>query len=289
MDRHTIIFTTDKRQKHLCELLSGNREICSFPEYERRRKLEEENTEKIYVLPTPVSKLEQNEILTEKIKEVLKEECQKENRIVFGGAITGEWKTFLKEHNINYIDFMKQKEVIEGNAKITAEGVIAELLSKSLVSIEGQSVLITGFGHCAKHIAKKLTALGAKVTVLARSEAAREEASVLGYEAYDFPCGKCIASQINTLINTVPALVVTKEILERLPKDAIVLDIASKPGGVDFRAARELGIYAKLSLGLPGIYTTKSSAMLFERAISEYAPVSDDRNGGRLWIFQIII
>ncbi len=289
MDRHTIIFTTDKRQKHLGELLPGSRELCSFPEYERRRKLQEENTEKIYVLPTPVSKLEQNETIKEKIKELLKNESKKENITVFGGAITREWKTFLEEHEIRYIDFMEQKEVVEGNAKITAEGVIAELLSKSSVSMEGQQVLVTGFGRCAKSIAKKLTALGAKVIILARSEAAREEAFALGYEAYDFPCGKCIASQTNTLINTVPALVVTKEILERLPKDAIVLDIASKPGGVDFRAAKELGIYAKLSLGLPGIYTTKSSAMLFERAISEYAPVNNDRNGGRLWIFQIII
>lgn len=289
MDRHTIIFTTDKRQKHLCELLCGNRELCSFPEYERRRKLQGENIEKVYILPTPVSKLEQNETVKEKIKEILKEEAEKEKITVFGGAITREWKTFLEEQKIRYMDFMEQKEVVEGNAKITAEAVIAELLNKSAVSIEGQQVLVTGFGRCAKSIAKKLTALGANVIILARSEVAREEAFSLGYEAYDFPCGKCIATQINTLINTVPALVVTKEILERLPKDAIVLDIASKPGGVDFRMAKELGIYAKLSLGLPGIYTAKSSAKLFEKAISEYAPVKNDGNGGRLWIFQIII
>ena len=288
MDRHTIIFTTDKRQKHLCELLLGNREVCSFPEYERRRKLQEENTEKIYVLPTPVSQLEQKETIKEKIKEVLREE-KKEKITVFGGAITREWKAFLEEQKIRYVDFMEQKQVVEGNAKITAEAVIAEILNKSAVSIEGQQVLVTGFGRCAKCIAKKLTVLGAKVIILARSEGAREEAFSLGYEAYDFPCGKCIATQTNTLINTVPALVVTKEILERLPKDAIVLDIASKPGGVDFRMAKELGIYAKLSLGLPGIYTAKSSAKLFEKAISEYAPVKNDGNGGRLWIFQIII
>lgn len=287
MDRHTIIFTTDNRQKHLCELLSDNREICSFPEYERRRSLQEENIEKIYVLPTPVSKLEQNEIVKEKIKEWL--ELEKEDVTVFGGAITREWETFFAQHEIQYVDFMKLEEVVEGNANITAEAVIAELLNKSSISVEGQNILLTGFGRCAKSIAKKLTALGAKVIILARSEVAREEASTLGYEAYDFPCGKCIAPNVNTLINTVPALVVTKELLERLPKDAIILDIASKPGGVDFRTAKELGLYAKLCLGLPGIYTTKSSAKLLKQAISEYAPVSKNRNGGRLWIFQIII
>ena len=289
MDRHTIIFTTDKRQKHLGELLFGNRELCSFPEYERRKKLQEEKIEKIYVLPTPVSKLDQNESIKEKIKEILKNEPAKEYVKVFGGAFTREWKTFFEEHKIDYVDFMERKEVVEGNAKITAEGVVAELLQISPISLEGQQVLITGFGRCAKTIAQKLTVLGANVVILARSESAREEAFAMGYKAYDFPYGTHLATQTNTLINTVPSLVVTKEILEKLPKDAIVLDIASKPGGVDFLAAKQFGISAKLSLGLPGIYTTKSSAILLKKAISEYAPVNHDRNGGRLWIFQIII
>ena len=220
---------------------------------------------------------------------MLKRERAKEYIKVFGGAFTREWKTFLVENKINYIDFMEQKEVVEGNAEITAESVVAELLQVSPISLEGQQVVITGFGRCAKCIAKKMTALGANVLILARSESARKDAFEMGYQAYDFSYGAYLAMQTNTLINTVPSLVVTKEILEKLPKDAIVLDIASKPGGVDFFVAKQLGIYAKLSLGLPGIYTTKSSAMLLKKAISEYAPVNEDRNGGRLWIFQIII
>uniref|UniRef100_UPI00405683E3 NAD(P)-dependent oxidoreductase n=1 Tax=Agathobacter sp. TaxID=2021311 RepID=UPI00405683E3 len=289
MDRHTIVFTTDKRQKNLCELLSGEREMCSFAEYERRRKLREENAEKIYVLPTPVSKLESYESIKEKIKEELRRHKANDKITVFGGVLTKEWTAFLKGQNIAYVDFMEQEEVVKGNAKITAEGVVAELLQKSAISIEGQQVLVTGFGRCGKCIAEKLAALGAHIVILARSAKAREEAVEQGYEAYGFSYGKCIASKANTLINTVPAMVVTREILEELPRDAVVLDIASKPGGVDFCAAKELGIYAKLSLGLPGIYTTKSSAMLLEKAISDYAPVGHDRNGGRLWIFQVII
>ena len=56
MDRHTIIFATDKRQENLAMLLDG----------EKRNFVWEENVEcegvceKIYVLPTPVSKLDKN-------------------------------------------------------------------------------------------------------------------------------------------------------------------------------------------------------------------------------------
>ena len=39
------------------------------------------------------------------------------------------------------------------------------------------------------------------------------------------------------LVNTVPAPVVTGAIIRELPRDAYILDIASKPGGTDFACA----------------------------------------------------
>jgi dipicolinate synthase subunit A len=39
----------------------------------------------------------------------------------------------------------------------------------------------------------------------------------------------------------------------------VVIDIASAPGGVDFEAAKQLGIAAKLCPGLPGKYSPRSA------------------------------
>ena len=95
--------------------------------------------------------------------------------------------------------------------------------------------------------------------------------------------------EVKTIINTVPAPVITESYIRALPADALIIDIASKPGGTDFDAAKRFGITARLSLGLPGIYTTTSSALLLKQAISKYAPLPKNVSEDKLWIFQIII
>ena len=69
------------------------------------------------------------------------------------------------------------------------------------------------------------------------------------------------------LVNTVPAPVVTRVIIKELPRDAYILDIASKPGGTDFACAKEFGIRADLVLGIPGKYAPKESAYILERSM----------------------
>ena len=106
MDRHIIILTTDKRQEALGNLFSGKRVRCSWEEYKR-----EEICEKIYVLPTPVTKLDKNLDLKEKFKQELIN-C-KGPMLVFAGALNEEWRTFLEKNGIAYWDFMKLPEVVE--------------------------------------------------------------------------------------------------------------------------------------------------------------------------------
>ena len=43
-------------------------------------------------------------------------------------------------------------------------------------------------------------------------------------------------------------MILDKKRLERVRKDCIIIDLASKPGGVDFDAAKERGIKAILAL-----------------------------------------
>ena len=98
-----------------------------------------------------------------------------------------------------------------------------------------------------------------------------------------------IIAEMDTVVNTVPSLVITEDIIEKMSKESLIVDIASSPGGTDFAAAKTHGITAKLALGLPGIYTTSSSAELLKNAISKYAPLQKDVREDRQWIFQIII
>ncbi|MGN1155391.1 MAG: 2-dehydropantoate 2-reductase N-terminal domain-containing protein [Agathobacter sp.] len=292
MDRHIIILTTDKRQAALGKLLTGRKMQCSWEEYKR-----EEICEKIYVLPTPVSKLDKFPQMKEAIQKELVN-C-KGPLFVFAGAVTGEWKTFLESNGIAYLDFMQLQEVLEGNSVITAEATVAEILLACEKSICQQKILVTGYGCCGKPIASLLSAMGAEVTVAARRAEVRKEIREDGFDAVRFDgekwmrkeelCISDIAAEVDTVVNTVPALVITDDIIEKMSKESLIVDIASSPGGTDFAAAEKCGITAKLAIGLPGIYTTTSSAELLKNAISKYAPLQKDVKEDRQWIFQIII
>lgn len=50
--------------------------------------------------------------------------------------------------------------------------------------------------------------------------------------------------------------------LERVSKDAVIIDIASIPGGTDFEYAELLGIKAQLAPGLPGMVAPKSAGKI---------------------------
>ena len=74
-------------------------------------------------------------------------------------------------------------------------------------------------------------------------------------------------TEADAIINTIPALVITKKEIDLLHEDAVVLDIASAPGGCDSAYCKEKHVPYKLALGLPGLYCPKTSAMILLEAM----------------------
>ena len=56
------------------------------------------------------------------------------------------------------------------------------------------------------------------------------------------------------LINTVPARIFEKNILKRMRKESLLMELASAPFGLDFAEAESLGVRTLLASGLPGKY-----------------------------------
>ena len=63
----------------------------------------------------------------------------------------------------------------------------------------------------------------------------------------------------------------------------------SRPGGTDLIAAEAYGIKVVAALGLPGIYTTKSSAKVLADAILEHGKIGRERKEEKEWVYQIVI
>ena len=54
------------------------------------------------------------------------------------------------------------------------------------------------------------------------------------------------------IFNTVPAVILNEKCLNQIKNDALIIDLASKPGGVDFDTAGKLGLKVVWALSLPG-------------------------------------
>ena len=136
----------------------------------------------------------------------------------------------------------------------TAEDGLADTIRPRLDALgaDGSRVLVIGFGRVGRAAAQRMAALGARVTVAARRYESLAWAQAIGYGAEKtgqlagWLCG------YDLVVNTVPALVLGEAELADLKPDCLVLDLASKPGGVDLEAAARLGRNVIWALSLPG-------------------------------------
>ena len=64
------------------------------------------------------------------------------------------------------------------------------------------------------------------------------------------PVGQALGA-FDTVVNTVPAPVLTEPVLATLRPGSLIVDLASQPGGTDFAAAQRLGHTAIHALSLP--------------------------------------
>lgn len=273
MNRQTILLISDMRQVYLAEIMTkrGLNVRCldirnSGTVKEQIEKLKSFLAEAdMLILPIPVTKIPEQKMLNDILNKNLTNDT-----LVLGGCFSPEQQELLERRDIHYLDFMKDEIVTEENAVATAEGAIAELVNHSPYNIEEAKIIVTGYGCCGRAVAARLKALGARVTVLARRREVRKLAKKDGFYAADFAFGPEEAMGAAMLVNTVPAPVVTGAIIRELPRDAYILDIASKPGGTDFACAKECGIRADLALGLPGKYAPKESAYILDRAVERF-------------------
>lgn len=188
------------------------------------------------------------------------EDLLQNGQMLAAGCLSDEICQKCIDKGVSCFDFMKDNTVVKFNSTVTAEGAIVEALLRSPVNLPDSECLVLGFGKCATALAQKLQALSAKVTVCARKKSARTVADTEGFDTIDFLQLTSNIGRYQYIFNTVPSIVCSKRELEQMNEDAVLIDIASAPGGVDYRAASELDRVAVLCLGLPGKYAPKSSA-----------------------------
>lgn len=183
------------------------------------------------------------------------------------GAVAFGGRLFSQSYPVPVIDYYRREELIRLNAVPTAEGCIGLLLQNRSRTLWQSPILVLGFGRVAQAVALRCQALGARVTVAARSPEARAWAGALDMEAAELSRLEELLPGFDTVVNTIPAPVLGSQRLSLLPAHSLVIDLASHPGGTDLSAARALGVRAIPALGLPGKWAPVTAGELIGQTV----------------------
>jgi dipicolinate synthase subunit A len=130
------------------------------------------------------------------------------------------------------------------------EGLLKIVIENTAITIHSANACVVGQGTIGAVLARYLVALGARTHVAARNAEQRAAAYVAGATPHQLHELPALAPGLDLVFSTVPSRVVGEDVLSRLPKSALVVDLAAPPGGVDFEAAKRLGLNAIWGRGL---------------------------------------
>lgn len=184
--------------------------------------------------------------------------CVSDGGAVFSGRLDKKYVDTLAERGVMAYNWFDDETLTVANAALTAEGAAQIITKCSDNGVSGSDILILGWGRVAKACADLFGRMGSAVSVAARREAALAEAYSLGYETAGFIDFEKI-EDADVVVNTVPETVFTEREISKMKGGSFILELASKPYGVDFDAAERLGIKAIIAPGVPGKYTPEEA------------------------------
>ena len=151
-----------------------------------------------------------------------------------------------------------------GNAcprvKVVDRAALASAMRSSTRALAGMDCMVIGWGRVGRALTELLVALGMRVTVASRTSTGRNRAVERGAEAADTACIAGALPGRKLIFNTAPAMVLDGTALGQADPDAMLIDLARPPYGIDLRAAWNRGLRAWREPGLPGRYCPQSAA-----------------------------
>lgn len=171
-------------------------------------------------------------------------------------------KSVAANLGIQLLETASLNELAILNSIPSAEGAIQMAMEATTITIHGSNSFVIGLGRCGWTLARMLQGIGAHVTGVARKPSDLARAVEMGLQAVDFADLENEISHAEIIFNTVPHLILDRMVLDKIAREAVIVDLASIPGGTDFEYAQMLGIKALLAPGLPGIVAPKTAGRI---------------------------
>lgn len=198
------------------------------------------------------------EISIDMIKQIINEDT-----VILCGTTANELKKHFKNNLINYLD---NEEFAILNAIPTAEAAVEIAMKNINYALFKSNVLITGSGRIAKVLAKILKGFESNITIAARNKNDLTWFNINGYKTANINNIQKYIADNNIIFNTIPSMIIDKNKLDVINSDTLIIDLASKPGGVDFNYAEYKGIKTIHALALPAKYSPVTAGEILAKA-----------------------
>ncbi|AMA72718.1 MULTISPECIES: dipicolinate synthase subunit DpsA [Aneurinibacillus] len=218
--------------------------------------------------------------LTEELLTVLPSRC-----CIYTGMARSFLRNMAALHNLSLQEFLNRDDVAIYNSIPTVEGALMMAIQNTDFTIHNSISLVLGLGRVGLSMARVLHALGAHVRVGARKSADLARIFEMGLTPFHIDELSQHVDDADLIFNTIPHLVITAKVIANMQHHALIIDLASKPGGTDFRYAEKRGIKAILAPGLPGIVAPKTAgqitANILSRLVFEQMVNGRNQNGSQ--------
>lgn len=155
---------------------------------------------------------------------------------VYGGLLSEGVLAMAQERGIRICDYAAMEEVQVLNAVPTVEGALCLAMQALNVTLWRARVAVLGYGRIGALLAERLGKMGAFVTVAARKSRDVARAEVAGHRALWMKGETSLApltTGFDVIFNTIPSRVLSPSLMKNMPKETVMIELASKPGGWD--------------------------------------------------------
>lgn len=203
-------------------------------------------------------------LLTEEILLKTPKHCS-----IYSGISNSYLNQITRQAQRKLVKLFERDDVAIYNSIPTVEGTIMMAIQHTDFTIHGSNVTVLGLGRCGMSIARSFHAIGANVKVGARKTEHLARITEMAVTPFHLNDLEKEIKGTDILINTIPYPIVSASVISKLPAHTLIIDIASKPGGTDFRYAEKRGIKALLAPSLPGIVAPKTAGQILADVLSQ--------------------
>lgn len=194
-----------------------------------------------------------------------------DNVLIFSGINTPNLNNMLKIANKECTFLMNDTCVVKENAIPTVEGIIADIITNTDITINDSKVLVLGYGNIGRVLVEYLNMLGANTSVGIILDKDKELLSKKNINSFYTTNREQLIREINNndiIINTVPQFIINDDDIKYINPDSYILDISSHPHGINKSMLDKYHIKNKLYLGIPGKIAPKTAGKILIKKIN---------------------